>query len=126
MSKLESQIDLTDFARQFDRYLRCKAKNDETNTIDAKAQIKGMLQLLPFGSGIDKGIKFDWDNSKPNKLVFNFSFHHMKDGYYNGWTDHKLILTPSFTVGYDMRISGKDKNDIKDHLHDVFSTVFFY
>lgn len=83
--------------------------------------------ILPRGSGIDCGTKFDWVNSKlkPEKLIFNLSFHHMNDvGMYDGWTEHNLIVTPSFFGGFDMRFTGPNRNDIKEYLYDVYSHVF--
>ena len=81
--------------------------------------------ILPSGSGIDSGVKFNFDESNPNKLVFNTSFHHMDEyGYYDGWTDHKLILKPSLAFGYNLKITGYNKNEIKDYLSDVFSSYF--
>ncbi len=83
-----------------------------------------MLTLLPSGSGIDAGMKFDWQTSTSNKLVFTFSFHHLNGGgYYDGWTEHKLILTPTFGY-FDSNITGQNKNDVKDYLYDVFHSVF--
>ena len=76
---------------------------------------------LPSGSGIDSGVKFDFDKSTPEKLVFNFGYHHMNEcGMYDGWTDHSLIVIPSLQFGFTLRISGKDRNDIKDYLHETF------
>jgi len=76
---------------------------------------------LPSGSGIDCGTKIDLDASTPNRLVFTFSFHHMNDvGMYDGWTEHALIVTPSLTSGIDLRITGKDRNQVKDYLYEVY------
>ncbi len=47
-----------------------------------------------------------------------------ENGYYCGWTEHNLIVTPSFKFGYDMRIPGKDKNQIKEYLYQIFGEVF--
>jgi hypothetical protein len=117
-------IKLSELSAQFDRYLRClNDPNHKHNEEDAEERINLMLELLPSGSGIDSGTTFLWDVSKPDKLVFSFEFHHMEDGYYSGWTNHKLILTPSFT-GFRMRITGKDRNQIKEYLYDLFSSVF--
>ena len=43
-------------------------------------------------------------------------------GFYDGWTEHKVIVTPSF-AGIDLRITGRNRNDIKDHIHDCFSSI---
>lgn len=126
MNKLNSQIDLTDISRQLDRYQRCIKQHDTYNANDAQEQISKMLALLPTGSGLDNGVQFDNVKSTPNKLVFKFSYHHMNNGSYTKWTTHTLVLTPSFAIGYDMKITGKDLNQIKEYLYDLFSTVFFY
>lgn len=76
---------------------------------------------LPSGSGIDSGVKFDFDVSTPEKLVFNFGYHHMNEcGMYDGWTEHSLIVTPSLQFGFHLRITGKNRNDTKDYLHEIF------
>ena len=76
---------------------------------------------LPSGSGINSGVEFDFDASTPEKLVFLFGFRHMNDvGYHDGWTDHQLIVTPSLQFGFHIRITGKDRNQVKDYLHETF------
>ena len=76
---------------------------------------------LPSGSGIDNAPKFDFDKSTPEKLVFDFGYHHMNDGgYYDGWTDHQLIVTPSLQFGFSLRITGRDRNQTKDYLYETF------
>lgn len=78
---------------------------------------------LPGGSGIDCGTKIDLDRSAPEKIVLHLSFHHMnKDGFYNGWTEHTITARPAFS-GINLTISGRDRNGIKDYLHDVYSNV---
>lgn len=77
--------------------------------------------LMPSGSGFDSGTRFDWDESKPNRLVFITSFHHMNDGgMYDGWTEHTVIITPNLALGFDLRITGRDRNDIKDYIGETF------
>ena len=79
---------------------------------------------LPSGSGIDCGTKIDREKTKRNKLVLSFSFHHMNDnGFYDGWTDHEVIITPDLCFGLDIRITGKNKRDVKDYLHEVYSVA---
>ena len=76
--------------------------------------------FLPHGSGIDNGCKIDINDSNENKIVITFGFHHLNEnGYYEGWTDHKLILKPTFD-GFDMKITGYNKNQVKDYLYDTF------
>lgn len=76
---------------------------------------------LPSGSGIDSAPKFDFDKSTPEKLIFHFGYHHMNEsGMYDGWTDHSLIVTPSLQFGFHIRITGKDRNQVKDYLYETF------
>jgi hypothetical protein len=87
-------------------------------------RLEKILELLPSGSGIDSGIQFDEDKSNPNKLIFRFGFHHMNsDGYYDGWTEHKLVILPEFG-SFDLRITGRDRNHIKEYLYDMFFELF--
>ena len=76
---------------------------------------------MPSGSGFDTGTSLDCIESHAEKLVFTTSFHHMNDGgYYDGWTEHTITVTPSFS-GFNLRISGRNRNDIKNYIHDAFS-----
>ena len=77
--------------------------------------------FMPSGSGIDAGTKINTEDSSPNRLVFHISFHHMNEsGYYDGWTEHDVIVTPSLLNQFDLRITGRDRNSIKEYLHEVF------
>lgn len=77
--------------------------------------------FLPRGSGIDKYPKLILDKSNENKLMFKFSYHHMNDvGFYDGWTDHILTVKPSLAFGFELKITGQNKNEIKDYLYEIF------
>ena len=79
---------------------------------------------LPFGQGLDAGVEFDFFASNSRKIVFVTSFHHMDEhGYYDGWTDYKVVITPTFG-DFRIDIAGKDRNQIKDYLHDTFRDYF--
>lgn len=43
-----------------------------------------------------------------------------ENGMYDGWTQHSIIVRPSFVHGLDITITGKDRNQIKEYLHDVY------
>lgn len=76
---------------------------------------------MPSGSGFDCGTKLDLDASHAEKLVFTTEFHHMNDGgYYDGWTEHTITVTPSLSDGFRLRISGRNCNEIKDLIHEQF------
>ena len=78
-------------------------------------------EFMPCGSGIDNGTTIDLERSHADKLVFNTHYHHMNEGgYYDGWTDHTVTVTPSLSRAYHIRIGGRDRSQIKDHLHEEF------
>lgn len=118
-------INLRLLSSKFQAFKNCVACNNIEWKDKHEDSINDMLELLPSGSGLDAGVKFDWVKSTKDKLFFNFGYHHMDEhGGYDGWTSHELILIPSFAFGYDMRITGKDKNGIKEYLSQLFSEVF--
>jgi len=41
---------------------------------------------------------------------------------YDGWTEHKIIVTPSLMAGFNLQITGKDKGQIKEYLCEVYQT----
>ena len=77
--------------------------------------------ILPSGSGWDLGTTLDWDASSPNKLVFYGSYHHMDDGgSYDGWTEHTVTVRPSLAFGFDLKVSGPNRNEIKGYITEMF------
>lgn len=78
----------------------------------------------PSGSGFDSGTDFAFDASRPGRLVFDTSFHHMdENGFYDGWTSHRVAIVPTFE-GIDVAsITGRDRNDIKEYIADCFSAL---
>jgi len=79
--------------------------------------------ILPRGSGVDSGTKIK-ENSTSEKIVLSFGFHHMdENGYYDGWTEHQAIITPSLSWSFNLKITGKDKRGIKEYLRDLFEQV---
>jgi len=83
--------------------------------------IADIIKEGPSGSGWNCGTTLDEDKSEPNKLVFFGSYHHMDEmGGYDGWTDHVITVRPDFVHKLDIKISGRDRNDIKEDLHQLF------
>jgi hypothetical protein len=44
-------------------------------------------------------------------------------GFYDGWTDHTIKVRASLIHGVRLSISGRDRNDLKDHLHELFESA---
>lgn len=84
----------------------------------ARARLDQLVDMLPSGSGIDSGTKLE--SASATKIVLTAGFHHMNEnGYYDGWTEHKITVRPVFG-GLDITISGRNRNDIKEYLHQVY------
>jgi hypothetical protein len=80
--------------------------------------------FFPHGSGFDSGTTIDFEKSTGEKLVFVSGFHHMNDGgYYDGWSEHTIIVTPSLQSDFNIRVTGKNRNDIKDYIAEMFKLI---
>lgn len=78
-------------------------------------------QFMPSGSGFDSGTKMDITQSNDKRLQFYTSFHHINEnGMYDGWTEHSVVVAATFQ-GFDINISGRNKNDIKEFILDCFA-----
>src|SRR5690606_41537978 len=63
-------------------------------------------------------------HASASKIVLRTSFHHMNEsGFYDGWTEHIITVIPDLVNGFDLRISGRNKNDVKEYIADVFYEV---
>lgn len=80
---------------------------------------------MPSGSGFDAGTELELEESRPDRLCFKTSFHHMdgESGMYSGWTEHRVIAAPSFVFGLDLKVTGRDRNGIKDYIAETFQHV---
>jgi len=102
-------------------YQRCIETNNITWKDKHEEKLNKLVDQLPSGSGIDAGIELDFEKSKPNKLIFNFSFHFMDDcGMYDGWIDYKLTVIPDLYNDFSLWITGRNKREIKDYLYEIF------
>lgn len=87
-----------------------------------KTNLERLEGLLPSGSGIDCGTKIEPTDGR--KIVLIVEFHHMDEGGgYDGWTSHKLTVSPSLAYGFDIRIDGRDRNGIKEYLGEVYKSA---
>ena len=103
-------------------YHRCVASGNAEWEQKHEERIEEILESFPSGSGFDNGTKLDFDASGDDKLVFNTAFHHMNDcGMYDGWTEHTVVVTPSLSLGFHVKVTGRDRNGIKDYIAECFS-----
>jgi len=93
-----------------------------------RARIESLVKdQMPSGSGFDSGTTLDIEASHAEKLVFLTSFHHMNEvGYYDGWTEHSITVTPSLAHEIHLRISGRNRNDIKEGIHQAFHSALTF
>jgi len=100
----------------------CRNSNNREWEIKHDEEIKKIVDnYLPSGSGWDVGTSLVESESSDEKIVLSGGFHHMdENGGYDGWTDHKITVKPSLQFGFVLHISGKDRNQIKEYLHDIF------
>ena len=118
---MENKIKLSELALHIKYAKECKEGYKESH----EEAIEEANQMLPHGSGIDGKCEINLPSSSENKIIIDLEFHHMDEhGSYDGWTTHSITLTPSFVNGFDMKVSGVNRNDIKDYLVDTFNEYF--
>lgn len=108
-------------ASELERYQR-GTKEGKPFADNASLALDQLEKLLPSGSGIDSGTTIDRETNPAKGLRLSFGYHHMNDGgYYDGWTKHTAHVTPTLFSDFDLRITGRDRDGIKDYLHDTFN-----
>ena len=114
----------TKIASLLDAIENCKKSNNTEWQIRHEDYLNDLLHKhLPHGSGFDSGCTLS-EHSTSEKLIFTADFHHMdSNGYYCGWTHHKVVVTPSLCWDINIKVTGRDRNDIKNYIHEVFYTM---
>lgn len=108
------------FAAAFVAMGNCQRSGNEWGARWESALDSLAADHLPSGSGFDAGSRFIAEESRPDRLIFATSFHHMNDsGFYDGWTEHRVIVTPEF-AGFGLKVTGRDKRGIKDYIAESF------
>lgn len=107
------------------RFFQYERAFNERSKRQYKEEIKLLCKLhAPSGSGFDRGTSFDFERSKPDHLVFETHFHHMDDnGSYTCWTRHPVTVRPSFIWGVEIIVNGRNHNNIKDYIAEVFQDL---
>ena len=76
-----------------------------------------MLQeLLPIGNGIDKGCVISLKSTKKRIVIDTAYWHELLQE----WTEHQIVVTPSFEGEINIRVTGKNVDNIKEYLNEVF------
>lgn len=105
-----------------------------TRTYKYEDQIEEHIETIinshfPNGSGFDTGCTLDLDKSNGDRIEVKIPYHTMDEhGYYAGWIDPVLIVTPSLSYGFEIRINwkgynGKYKILLLDYFYDLFNTI---
>lgn len=118
---------ISEIARLMESTSNAIARNnmEAANNMQDKADTL-CKEYMPSGSGFDSSTTIDREASRPGKtgiecVCFTTAFHHM-DGHggYDGWTEHSVYVTASLAFGINIRVTGKDRNDIKDYIAECF------
>ena len=94
--------------------------------IEKMDKLDELSKLLPSGSGIDSGCTIDEEKSTKNKIIIHSSFHHMdENGFYCGWSNFDIIVTPDLLYEFNLKIVGRKAiypafSDTKEYLYSVF------
>ena len=113
INKSSNSDNIENWKKWADRY------EDEIDTI--------MRNIFPHGSGIDNGCSFNYDKSINNRLVINSGYHCMNEnGYYDGWVNFTVTITPDLELDYKLNIVGKfgKYTHIKEYLYELFHNSF--
>lgn len=111
-------------ARALQAYRNCIASGNTEWQDRHETRITTLCNALPSGAGFDSGCCLLISQSTPEKLIFEADFHHMdQHGGYDGWSTHTVIVTGSLAFGFNLHITGRDRNEIKDYISECFGTV---
>jgi hypothetical protein len=100
----------------------CRATNNATwEQIHQETLEQIIKNYLPSGSGFDSGTSLDFDKSNESRLVFLTGFHHMDEYGSYKWTDHTVTVRADLSGGLNITVSGRNKNDIKNYIAEIFA-----
>lgn len=104
-------------------YQNCIKSANEEWTVKHRSRIKELLDELPHGSGIDGTWSAELDNTFTDKLILYCQYHHMnEDGYYDGWTDFKVVVKANLLHEIFVRVTGSFPAryaDTRDYLTEM-------
>ena len=86
---------------------------------------KKALDSIPSGSGFDS--KAIVKAQGPKRILIHGGFHCMnQDGYYDGWINFKVIVTPDLVSTLRVQVQAKGMRwparyeDIRDYIYEVY------
>ncbi len=95
-----------------------KRKNDEWLQKHNDA-LDELMDTCPHGSGIDGETHLV--SASETRIRISTEYHHMNEGgMYDGWTEHDIIVKPSLAFGINVKVTGRNRNDINEYLAEVF------
>ena len=76
--------------------------------ISKNEQMEDLVKnYLPSGSGFDGDISID-EKSTDEKIIIRVEYHHMDiNGFYDGWSTFKVIITASMAYNYCVQVKGE-------------------
>lgn len=113
------KISLKQIADELDFYRDCITQGND----GCEQPIKDILQELKSEKGLEQGVRFNYNHSTKDRLIFTFDYQHYHNGLYDGSTHHVMTITPKFG-GYNLFISGSDKHSVKEYLYTKFLSIF--
>lgn len=109
------------YASALDAHLCCVKHDNNEWASKHLDTIRRLDDCMPHGSGLDNKTGLIIEESTPEKLVFGADYHHMNDGgMYDGWTEHRVIVTASLQFEISIKVTGRNRNDIKDYIAESF------
>ena len=80
--------------------------------------LKLLNELLPNGNLIRReGGTMISLKSTETKIVIDTAYWHYET---SRWTEHQVVITPSFEDEINIRVTGKNEDNIKEYLQDIF------
>jgi hypothetical protein len=89
----------------------------QENTPLKEKQLSWLQELLPIGNGIETGCVISLKSTK-KRIVIDTAYWHPNNS--DEWTNYQVVITPSFEGEINIRIKGKNEDDIKEYLHEYF------
>ena len=89
----------------------------QKNWAKRKKELALLQELLPNGNGLLRQLDCEiLLKSTEKRIVIGTTYWHET----NTRTVHQVIIKPSFEGAINIRVTGKNVNNVKEYLHDIF------